>query len=134
MIPEFNNLILKQADKLIWRPATEAPSTEADLFGSQTGSELIIWTGESDYTIWGDKRVNWAFRALHDALHLKTGLGFTPEQEIELGRIQASQYDGLLADLVYLEVAGQAEYFREHGHFIKNQVEWTINKLKSMGG
>jgi hypothetical protein len=116
---EFKNLILQTA-----------PSDEFGLFNT---SSLVIWSGASDDTIWADARVNWAFRALHDALHLETGLGFSPKSEIELGRIQASKYEGLLADLVYCEVAGQAEHYLKTGQFVVDQVEFTIQYLKTKG-
>lgn len=124
MTREFNNLILKTAPKFSIRDV--APNTELELFNSPT---LVIWSGASDSTIWNDKRVNWAFRALHDALHLKTGLGFSPAEEIELGRIQANQYSGLLADLIYIEVAGQAQHYLKTGQFVQDQVTFTLQQL-----
>jgi hypothetical protein len=128
MITAFNSLILSQASKLKYRVADQAPGTELELFnGPKT---LVIWSGASENTIFGDARVNWAFRALHDALHLKTGIGFSPEAEIELGRIQANQYTGLLADLVYIEVSGQAQYYLQTGRFVEDQIKFTMERLK----
>ncbi len=130
MFREFNSLILKQASKLKYRVADVAPNNETDLFnGPKT---LVIWSGASDVTIWGDARVNWAFRALHDALHLKTGHNFNPKAEIELGRIQANQYSGLLADLVYIETAGQAEHYMRTGQFVTDQIEFTKQMIKGI--
>lgn len=129
MYPEFNNLILKQASRIIHVVSDIAPSEQRDVFNQGT---LKIWTGASEWTIWNDPTVNWAFRAIHDALHIKTGLGFTPDAEIELGRIQANQYSGLLADIVYLEVAGQAEYFKRTGLFLENQRQWILERLKGV--
>jgi hypothetical protein len=107
-----------------------APNSALDLF---TGPSLVVWSGASEHTIFGDARVNWAFRALHDALHLKTGLGFSPEEEIELGRIQANQYSGLMADLVYIEVAKQAEYYLKSGLFVTDQVLFDLSELTKLG-
>ena len=125
---EVNNLILTTAPT--HSVADVAPNTFKALLNQPT---LVIWSGESDCTIFGDARVNWAFRALHDALHLKTGIGFTPAEEIELGRIQANQYTGLMVDLVYIEVAGQAEHYLKTGRFVSNQIEFTINSLRKIG-
>lgn len=131
MTKEFNNLILKQAAAVKYTVAEQAPNTFADLIQAPT---LVIWSGESDKTVWNDKTVNWAFRALHDTLHLETGLGFSPQDEIELGRIQASQYDSqLLQDLVYIEVSGQAEHYLKTGQFVADQVEFAKNNLKKLG-
>lgn len=129
LVNYLNNTILNQASKIAWQPKDIAPGTEKELF-SFKGSQLIVWTGASDDTIFGDKFVNWAFRALHDALHIKTGYDFSPDAEIELGRIQANQYSGIIADLVYCEVAGQAAYYKNNGIFIQNQVQFTKAFLK----
>lgn len=127
---ELKNTILMQASKLRYNVASEAPSNERDLFNSPS---LIVWDGASDNTIWDDASVNYAFRALHDALHLNTGLGFSVDEEIAIGRIQANQYVGLLADLVYLEVAGQAEYYKQNGVFVANQKQFTLQALLEQG-
>lgn len=126
---EINNLILNQASKLNYSVSDLAPSTFRDL--KETG--LVIWSGESDNTIFDDPSVNHAFRALHDSMHLETGLDFIPEQEIELGRIQASKYDGFLADLFFIEVSKQAEYYLQNGMFIKDQKLFTLNELNKLG-
>lgn len=128
MIREINNHILLTAPKHV--VSDNAPSSMSELV-NQSG--LIVWAGASEHTIFSDKRVNWAFRALHDALHLKTRIGFSPADEIELGRIQANQYSGLMADLIYIEVAKQAEYFLQNHCFILDQVEFTIRHLKLLG-
>lgn len=127
---EINDLILKTAPKHI--AAAIAPSTAKDLF-SIKGSTLVIWSGACENTIFGDAAVNIAFRALHDQLHLDTGIGFSPAEEIELGRIQANQYTGLMADLVYIEVTKQAEYYLKNGIFIQDQVSFTLNELRKLG-
>ena len=126
-----NSLILGQASKLSYIVKADAPSTETALFNE---SGLVIWSGASHGTIYQDERVNWAFRALHDDLHLKTGLSFSVDAEIELGRIQASKYtSSLMQDLVFCEVAGQALYFQKTGIFIQDQVQFTVDFLKNKG-
>jgi len=128
MFRELNQLILSTAPKHEVRAI--APSTFQDLV-NQPG--LVIWSGESENTIFGDAKVNYAFRALHDALHLKTRIGFTPLEEIRIGRIQANQYTGLFADLVYIETAGQAEHYLKTGRFVTNQIEFTVSELRKLG-
>jgi hypothetical protein len=124
---EFKHLILNTAPRHLVKAV--APSTFSELMSQPT---LVVWNGASDATIWNDSAVNYAFRALHDALHLKTRIGFTPLEEIAIGRIQASQYESYssyLADLVYIETAGQAEYFLKNGIFVQNQVAFTESML-----
>lgn len=128
MFREINNLILLTAPK--HTVADVAPATFETLVNQPS---LVVWSGESHHTIFSDARVNWAFRALHDAMHLKTGIIFSPDAEIELGRIQANQYSGLMADLVYIEVAGQAEHYLKTGRFVSDQVAFTTRQLKTLG-
>lgn len=125
---DINNKILKLAPK--HQVADLAPSTELELFNSPS---LVVWSGASDNTIFGDARVNYAFRALHDALHLKTRRDFSPDSEIELGRIQANQFSGLMADLIYVEVSLQAKYYKETGLFVADQVSFDLCELKKLG-
>lgn len=129
MIREFNSLILSTAPKHTIKDV--APSTFNEVW---TQPNLIVWSGASHNTIWKDCVVNYAFRALHDALHIKTRIGFSPKEEMEIGRIQASQYESsLMAELVYIETAGQAEHYLKTGQFVENQIQFTINKLKLFG-
>lgn len=127
----INNQILKSASGLVYQVKAIAPNDEKSLF-TQTG--LTVWSGASDCTIYNDSSVNWAFRAIHDQLHLDTRLGFSPLEEIELGRIQAARYSSqLMQDLVYIEVAGQAEYYLKTGQFVSDQISFTLNQLKLKG-
>lgn len=130
MFPEFNNLILSQAEKLRYSVAPLAPNSERELFNNRS---LVIWNGQSNNTIWNDPKVNFAFRALHDKLHLDTRLDFSVPAEIELGRIQANQYSGMLSDLIYCEVALQAKHFEATGNFVTEQVSFTLANLKLLG-
>ena len=128
-IRTINSMILKMASTIDYMPQDEAPSTERELFNCGT---LKIWTGASDNTIYQDETVNWAFRAIHDAFHLETRLGFTPEEEIEMGRLQASKIDSdILAKLFYIEIAGQAEYYLKTGQFVNDQIKFTMEALQN---
>ena len=124
---EFGSKLILSAPKHEVRDI--APDTEQGLFQA---SSLIIWSGASENTIWGSTQGNWAFRAIHDALHLKSGLGFSVDEEIELGRRQASMYSGLMADLVYCEIAGQALHYKTTGKFVQDQVKFTKEFLKAI--
>jgi hypothetical protein len=129
----INNAVLTMAKGLRYTVADLAPNTTADLF-NQGNTNLVIWSGASDATIYGDAHVNWAFRAWHDALHIKHGLIFSIDAEIELARIQASQCSSvLMAELVYCEIAGQAEALRQTGKFISDQAAFTLQYLQARG-
>ena len=90
---------------------------------------LPVYDGASDNTIYSCNAVNYAFRAWHDALHIIHGLGFTPEEEKQIGLLQmqamvnygASHQDAML---VYLDVCAQVDYYKLHGEFVYNQQDF----------
>jgi len=134
MIRYINNEILKLAKPIRHEVKDNAPSSFGDLI-AEPG--LKIWFGASDSTIFQDAWVNWAFRAVHDNMHHKTGLRFSPEHEMELGKVQAAvlgaRCQGLLADLFYCEIAEQAKFYAETGSFLDDQVRFTLEVLSGLG-
>lgn len=130
LAPRLNEIILNKVKSLVWSVSDSAPSTFGDLVGH--GGSLVVWSGESNHSIYGDPHVNRAFRALHDSMHVRFGLSFSAEHEIELARRTAAMFDGTLADLVWSDIAGQVEFFKEFGHFPSNQVDFVLNYLKRL--
>lgn len=126
----INSEILNKARSLSYLVKDVAPNTEQELLSTPS---LVIWSGGSENTVYGDEKVNFAFRALHDDLHLKTRLGFSHEEEIELGRIQASKFSStLMQEVIFCEVALQAKYHKETGLFLDDQKSFTETHLKSL--
>jgi hypothetical protein len=108
-----------------------APNSFKDLSNE---SNLVIWSGASDNTIWSESKANWLFRAHHDLIHVKYSLDFTLDGEIEVARIQANNIDNeILAQVFLCEVIDQAEYFKRHGTFPVNQREFMVESLKNRG-
>lgn len=52
---------------------------------------INIWTGAGENTIFADKLINNYFRVWHDYTHLTMGLGYSCNEELIVGKIQASQ-------------------------------------------
>lgn len=120
MFQGLNAAILKQVKTLKYSVADTAPSTFEDLIKAPS---LIVWSGASDRTIYGDPAVNWAFRAWHDSLHLKLNAPFTLEGEKRVALEQARLVDSdAIARIILAEVVGQAEYFAKQGEFPVDQV------------
>jgi hypothetical protein len=134
--PRLNELVRDASRRLRFDVADVAPDTFQGIAGRATAG-LVVWSGASERTIFGDPAVNWGFRALHDALHLQTGIGFDPAAEIEIGRIQAGEIARVAGDkiatLVWLETAGQAEHYLRSGGFVADQIEWTRAQLARLG-
>jgi hypothetical protein len=124
----LNERILELAPKHI--VSAYAPDTFETL--SRNIGGLVVWDGGSDNTIYGDAKVNWAFRAWHDSLHLKLNADFSLEGETRVALEQARILGGYHAEIVLAEVIGQAEYFAKHGEFPTNQVEFIKSYLKGI--
>lgn len=64
-IRELNIAILAMAPPFEARAT--APATFREVMDCATSGRVVVWDGASDATIYGDARVNHAFRAWHDA-------------------------------------------------------------------
>jgi hypothetical protein len=126
---ELNHKLLKLAPK--FTPAIIAPDTFESLARASVGG-LVVYSGASDSTIYGDAKVNWAFRAWHDSLHLKLGADFTLIGELRVGLEQARILGGSYGDIVMAEVKGQIDYYNLHGSFPLNQIEFVLSYLKGV--
>lgn len=125
---ELNHRILKLAPKHTAKDI--APNNYKDLAGN-TASGLVVWSGASDQTIYGDPMVNWAMRAWHDSIHLKLNAGFDSLGEKRVGLEQARLIGGdRLGIVLVAEVIGQVEYLDRFGSFPIDQVQFVRNYLK----
>lgn len=91
---------------------------------------MLVWSGASESTIFGDREVNYAFRAWHDHAHLCGNHPFTPAGEAAVCEEQISDLVAScrcreteqMARLVFAEVVGQVAYQSVHnGAFPRNQ-------------
>lgn len=136
LIKALNSFILAHA------PAHEAravaPGTFSDL-AAHAGEVLPVWEGASDQTIFGDPKINHAFRAWHDTTHKVHGFGFTLAGEIATCQAQCAEILSTLggnaaplAAVITAEVIGQAEYFAREGMFPVDQIGFTHAYLEGM--
>ena len=124
---DLNSKILSLAPKHQAKPI--APDSLESLIRAST-SPMVVYDGGSDNTIYGDPRVNHAFRAWHDSLHLKLNAPFDLAGETRVGLEQARILGGAYAEIVLCEVIGQIEYFNRYQAFPVNQLEFCLNYLK----
>jgi hypothetical protein len=128
LCPRLNELIQIKSKGIQYNAAEIAPDTYPKL--RSNAGQLTVWTGASEQTIFGDPRLNWAFRALHDLEHIKHSLSFSIDHELHLARITAAQFDGRIADIVYAEIGGQIEYLQANGKFPQDQYNFILNYIK----
>lgn len=142
----FNVAVLHIADKLFPRGfdvRADMPFNGVDDFAklkqiiADNDGRMVVWSGGSDATIFGDPEVNYAFRAWHDWCHLNGNYPFTVEGEAAAATTQAAHLIKLYGAeksrpwraLLKAEVVGQAEYYAEHGQFPANQVGFDLEYL-----
>lgn len=132
LIPEFNAAILAMAPSHIARPI--APSTYAELVQSPG----IVWDGASDATIYGDARINHAFRAWHDHCHVLGNHDFSLAGERAAADLQCAQLLALYPRapsawlrLIHAEVTGQVEYFAVNGVFPLDQLKFVTQYVSA---
>ncbi len=123
---ELNSKILQIAPRHIAKSI--APSSFEEL--SRLLGTLVVYSEGSDQTIYGDNKVNHAFRAWHDYTHLRLNAPFTLEGETLVAKSQANHLGGYYGEIIMIEVIKQVEYFETHGHFPVNQTEFVLNHLK----
>lgn len=137
LLPEFNRVILELAPRHEARAL--APDSLAKLSAcaaERPSGGLIVWEGESARTIYADARVNFAFRAWHDATHVNGGHAFDLAGE---AATCADQVRAVLAAypsapqawlaLLRAEVNGQAAHFARFGSFPLDQVQFVRAQL-----
>jgi len=142
---QFNVAVLHIADKLFPRGfavSAIAPSTFEELntafIWAERGGQYPVWSGGSEATIFGDREVNYAFRAWHDWTHWRGQHAFTWEGEIatardQIGHIRALYGHGKVADdmcaLIWAEVVGQLHHQSLHGEFPVDQRAFVVDYL-----
>lgn len=90
--------------------------------GELVGQRIPVWAGASARTIWSGPRVNYLFRAWHDATHLACAAEFDHDGEMEVARRQCAQIEGKPEKaLLWAETAGQVLYHCAHGAFPTDQ-------------
>lgn len=110
-------------------------STLKRIINGKAGERLVVWSGESENTIYACPETNWAARAWHDWHHGKHGFDFTLGGERKTAESQARDLIELygtgpdvvdMVELLLAEVIGQAEFYeRTGGRFPTNQRQFS---------
>jgi len=112
--------------------AEHAPGSFQELKAAST-SQLVIYAGASDRTIYGEPSVNWAQRAIHDTLHLELSAGTDPLGELRVALAQALEVarvsGDVLADFAFCDTAGQTWATQKFGCFPVDQVGFVMELI-----
>lgn len=111
-------------------------------YNNNNSGVLPVFNGSSDKTIYSSDRVNFAFRAWHDAIHIAFKLDFSYADELEVAKHHVDELlcwcighgiDGNLAydaaELVYADVVGQVEYYYHHKKYVDNQLDFVVDYI-----
>jgi hypothetical protein len=99
---------------------------------------IVVWSGASDATIFGDPEVNYTFRAWHDWCHWRGRLPFDFKGEQGVCEMQCGHLLSLYGDsnrtrrwcrIVDAEVIGQRLYFDRFGRLPSDQYDFVVAYL-----
>ena len=126
----LNSYITKKAALIPWEAKSFAPETIEDLIKNYRERKIItIWDGASDNTIYGDPKVNFAFRAWHDYTHAILNTDFTLSGETVTALHQARQVGDKNGNIIIAEVVAQAQHFFDTGDFPADQWDFVLQAI-----
>lgn len=141
LFPRFNVAVLHIAgvvNPLGWDVSNMAPVTLAEQKAYARKHGRICVDGRNSLlTIYGDPEVNIAFRAWHDATHLRLNAPFTfageirvcHAQQADIAKIYGQREAGLFAHILQIEVIEQAAEFANTSRFPVDQRAFTLARL-----
>jgi hypothetical protein len=140
----FNVAVLTICKRLLpegYDVAIDAPETYEQLIARlDSGERMLVYSGGSERTIYGDPEVNYAFRAWHDWCHWRGRHDFSYAGERAACEMQGAHLVTVYGDcprtrrwrrILRAEVIGQREYFDHHGVFPDDQRAFVEAYLRS---
>lgn len=138
---ELNVAVVHLADKTArgFRVAEMAPRTYEEVIHQiEAHGIIVVWSGASEHTIFGDPEINYAFRAWHDWCHWRGRSDFSPSGEMGVAHMQCEHFITLYGDtprtrrwckIVEAEIIGQMRYREQHGEFPIDQYAFVVDYL-----
>src|SRR5208337_2128711 len=126
----FNAAVLTICNRVLpggFDVSDAAPETYEELVALlDAGGRMLVYSGGSERTIYGDPEVNFAFRAWHDWCHWRGRYDFSHEGERAACAMQGDHLVTLYGAspqtlrwrrILQAEIIGQRDYFDQHGAF-----------------
>ncbi len=143
----FNIAVLQACNRVLpngFDVSEQAPDSYESLLSHyrETG-RIQVWNGASDHTIYGDREINYAFRAWHDSRHIVGNHDFTFEGESAVCAMQVSDLLSIYGAcdnfykferLLIAEIVGQALFFEARGEFPADQYAFTSTYIRDPAG
>ncbi len=138
----FNAAVLTICSRVLpggFDVSDKAPETYEELVAHlDAGRRMLVYSGGSQRTIYGDPEVNFAFRAWHDWCHWRGRYDFSYEGERAACTMQGDHLVALYGEssqtrrwlrILEAEIIGQRDYFDRHGIFPEDQRAFAENYL-----
>lgn len=121
-------------------PHPDAPNTFPDLMRAHrecclSGAPLPVFNGGCEDTIYGTPEANYAFRYMHDTVHVLMGLEFDVADETAAARAQLRMLGPLTKEEIrtfLIDSAGQALYHVMTGEFVEDQATFVQSVYEDM--
>lgn len=134
---ELNDVVLHLSGKLVpeYIVSNDAPGSYRELCGLlDGGNTLVVYSGGSQNTIFGDPAINHAFRAWHDWSHWQYQFDFSLYGETCTCAVQLAhvhQHYGVktlhtIQPYLIAEVIGQRRYYETYGEYIEDQRAFVL--------
>lgn len=126
-----------------YQTAKDAPNTYKALRNSRDNlGYFLVYSGDSDNTIYTHERFNHMFRAWHDYIHYEYGFNFKPENEVRTALVQCdqartmmetlridSEVIGHVIQILKADIIGQVHYYTKTGQYVSNQYHFVTGLL-----
>jgi len=130
----FNAAVLTIASRLFpcgFNVSENAPQSYEELIAIlDAGHPMVVFSGGSETSIYGDREVNYTFRAWHDWCHWRGRYDFSFEGEAAVCTMQGDHLHTLYGSslrtrwwkrILHAEIIGQREFFDANGIFPEDQ-------------
>ena len=136
---ELSNYVLRTAPR--HHTAADAPNTWQALLDwhratcNDTMRSLPVYDGASERTVYVTPAANHAFRAWHDATHIRLNADFTYAGEKLTAERQTSEakehgISELAQLMLWYDTYGQVELFQQRGGFAANQLAFVSDCIR----
>jgi hypothetical protein len=129
---DLNRCVMALAPAHVANSLAPGSWDEVQASHSQHPSAIRVWDGLGDINVYGDACVNQCFRAWHDSVHLCLNSPFGWDGELRVVNEQCRmlrerwpRIDQRAIDILRGDVLGVVAYYRDHGSFPADQMEFV---------
>jgi len=124
------------ADGWSWYGTSTAPESFADLQSHALNKIIPVANYGCDNSVYGSSELNMKMRFFHDITHVKSGLGFSCNEELKVVDLQLevmkkAGLSSLAMKIFFYDFAGQAKYYERNRAFVIQQNAFVDSCLQN---